>query len=60
MDANKKAITEIAKLIDEYKTEDSERGYMCRQLTAIFWKYGIINDVSKHRLQCSQIVANKS
>jgi hypothetical protein len=42
MDANRKAIIEIAKLVDEHKAEGGERGYMCRQITAIFWKYGIM------------------
>lgn len=46
MGKKKDAIIEIAKLVDEYKIEDSKRGELCRKISAIIYKSGCVKCVS--------------
>ena len=44
----KTAIVEIAKMVDKYKTEDSKRGEMCREINRII-QYTVFESSHKQK-----------
>lgn len=45
MNSERRALAEIAQLVNKYKVEDSKRGVLCREMQAIFYKYNLPNCV---------------